>query len=585
MFHMNRNYDKTFKPGNLLLLFKLLKGGYVWFFLSLVIAAAGAVLDVAAGYFIKEFTNAGLDENLESLFKNIGLFAILIIINIFVKFFVKFTSGQYTFTAVENIRNQIYQIILNFSYDNIENRHSSDLVTRILNDVKVLESFYGNNMQDLIYKPLVFIISFTFLFRLNYQLTLGSVAIVPLMLFLVSILSKPVGKYIEEIRAGQTEINSIAQKTSGNMDTIKIFRLNKYFNQKFKNAVNKEMDGYLKKNFLSVCLQPLGLITWNIPFLTTLVWGGLLILNDSFSPGELFSFLYLLQFMTNPLQGIPEIIAEVRGISVTAGRIQSVLDTPAEEEGMKDDLPEKTDLVIHAENLSFAYNEGPPILKNISFEVPQGKTVAIVGESGCGKSTLFKLLLGLYPPDSGSLKLFGLEYSQWRVKNLRDQFSLVSQHPFLFPVSLKDNISYGNPGLGIDEIEKVCKRANAFDFIQNLPEGINTNAGERGGNLSGGERQRITIARALLKGAPVLLLDEPTASLDTHSEAIIQEALNKIMKNQTVLVIAHRLSTIREADTILVLQDGQIAESGRHEELVEMKGLYHALYTKQVNES
>ena len=585
MYEVNNNYDKIFQPGNLFLLFKFLKGGLFWFILGLVCATGGALLDVAAGYFIKEFINAGLEENFAKLLREIGLFTIFFGVNIVIKFMLRYTGGKYTYAAIENLRNKIYNVILLFSYSHIENTHSGDFVTRLLNDVKSLEQFYLDYMLDIIYMPLVFFTSFIYLFRINSQLTFASVVVIPITLLLTSILSGPVAGYVKDIREGQTEINTIAQKTTGNMDIIKIFRLNDYFSRKFKTAVNKEMNGYLKKNFLQMCLLPLSFITILMPFFITLVWGGVLILNGEFSAGELFAFLYLLQFMTNPLQRIPDMISEGRGISVSAGRIKSVLNTPPEPGGAIRDVPESTNPVISAKDITFSYTNGQPVLKHISFQVPEGKTIAFAGESGCGKSTLFKLLLGLYPPDSGSLKMYGREYSLWELRSLRNQFALVSQHPFLFPVSLGENISYGNPDAGINEIEHVCETANAAEFIKNLPEGLDTNAGERGANLSGGERQRITIARALLKDAPILLLDEPTASLDSHSESVIQEALRKIMKNRTVLVIAHRLSTIREADTILVLQAGRIVERGKHTELLEKKGVYHALYIKQANES
>ncbi|MBE0696257.1 MAG: ATP-binding cassette domain-containing protein, partial [Anaerolineaceae bacterium] len=222
-----------------------------------------------------------------------------------------------------------------------------------------------------------------------------------------------------------------------------------------------------------------------------------------------------------------------------------------------------------------------PVLKNIRVEIPAGQTVAIVGPSGGGKSTLIKLLLGYYPLPPDSLRLFGHDLNQWRLSAARAQMAFVAQDTYLFPISLGENIRLGKPGASQEQVEVAARQANIHDFITSLPDGYATNAGEWGSRLSGGQRQRISLARAILKDAPILLLDEPTSALDSESEALVQQALEGFTQGRTTLVIAHRLSTIKNADRVIVLDEGEIVEQGTHEELIAAGGVYLDLYQRQ----
>lgn len=258
------------------------------------------------------------------------------------------------------------------------------------------------------------------------------------------------------------------------------------------------------------------------------------------------------------------------------GKITSISQDLEEDDAeSKDDIP-----VVSFEHLTFGYNEENTVLKEISFQVGQGETVAIVGASGGGKSTIFKLLCGFNEPGehAGTVQLFGKNLTDWNLTSLRSHISMVSQEPSLFPATIAENIGYGRLEATRKEIVEAAKAAHAHDFIVQLPEGYETLLSERGGGLSGGQKQRISIARALLKNAPLLLLDEPTSALDSQSEAQVQIAMNAAMQNRTVLVIAHRLSTVRQANRIIVLDQGSIVESGTHEELLGREGVYRKLY-------
>jgi ABC-type multidrug transport system fused ATPase/permease subunit len=298
--------------------------------------------------------------------------------------------------------------------------------------------------------------------------------------------------------------------------------------------------------------------------------------------GSLFAFINLLNYVVNPLGSLPNILASMSEASGAAQRVFKLIDYIPERLDGRAIKPSATQTrVIDLNHVSFSYEKDSPILKDVSFSIEKGKRVAIVGPSGGGKSTVLKLLLGYYPLPDSYIYLFGADLNTWQLKSARQQMAYVAQDTYLFPISIAENIRLGRLGASQVEVEQAARQANIHDFIVSLPGGYDTLAGERGARLSGGQRQRISLARAILKNAPVLLLDEATSALDTESEALVQEALERFMVDRTTVVIAHRLSTIKNADRVLVLDDGKIVEEGTHAELIAQGGLYQELYQRQ----
>jgi ATP-binding cassette, subfamily B, bacterial len=306
-------------------------------------------------------------------------------------------------------------------------------------------------------------------------------------------------------------------------------------------------------------------------------------LQGKVSAGDILVFIAYLHSLYQPLNSITTTTATVQNAMASAERVTEILDTAIQVQ----DAPQTRGVKLRGEviydNVSFSYDAQLPTLKQISFRVKAGEVVALVGPSGAGKTTLVNLLVRFFDPSSGRVLIDGHDLRDLQLRSLREQIAMVLQEPFLFPVSIAENIAYGRPGATRVEIEAAAHAANAHQFITRLPEGYDTVIGERGATLSGGEKQRLSIARAFLKDAPILILDEPTSALDAGTEHLLLEALDRLMKQRTTLIIAHRLSTIRHAHRIIVLNQGEVAEQGRHLDLLARPGLYATLYRQQMD--
>jgi ABC-type multidrug transport system fused ATPase/permease subunit len=313
------------------------------------------------------------------------------------------------------------------------------------------------------------------------------------------------------------------------------------------------------------------------------LYGGYLAFKGEISVGSVVAANVLVWQIFLPVEQFLAFLRQMRETIPAIERLFEILDQPAERVGERAFEVQTEAAPIEFKDVAFGYDDENKILDDLSFQVPQGETVALVGTSGSGKSTVFKLLCGFYEPQEGRIRVCGNDLAHCSPADVRARVSFVAQDTYLFPTTIAENIGYGRPGATRDEIAAAAKVANAHDFIIEQPEGYDTQVGERGAKLSGGQRQRIALARAILKDAPILLLDEPTSALDTQSETLVQEALDRLMEGKSVLVVAHRLSTIRDADRVLVLDRGTIVESGAHEQLMQADTLYKRLYLRQAS--
>jgi ABC-type multidrug transport system fused ATPase/permease subunit len=495
------------------------------------------------------------------------------------------TIGLFSEKTLALLREKIAAHAARVPMRYLEERHTGDLLSVVNADLAKLKNLTANALLNVVSQSIMAIAAMVTLYVISWQLALASTLLIPLMLVIMGRLNQPVAQRTQEMQAEIGETVSVAQDGLGGLMVTKAFNLGQVMEQRFHASNQKVLAKGLQVSRLQAAADANGSIFGVLPFLITFGFGGYLTIAGHLSFGNLMAFINLLNFVANPLGSLPPAFASIAEASGAAQRIFDFLDQPPERSG-GEDFSAQNDAasIVRLEHVNFTYGE-EPILKDLNLDIRAGETVAVVGPSGGGKSTLLKLILGFYPTAAGSLSLFKHDLNEWSLPAARKQMSFVAQDTYLFPVSIAENIACGHPGAGQAEIERAARLANIHDFIASLPEGYQTLVGERGARLSGGQRQRISLARAILKDAPLLLLDEPTSALDTESEALVQEALERFMVGRTTVVIAHRLSTIRDANRVLVLEAGSIIEEGTHEELISREGRYRELYLRQFEDT
>jgi ABC-type multidrug transport system fused ATPase/permease subunit len=490
--------------------------------------------------------------------------------------------GRFSERTLAKLRQRIAAHTTQLPVSYLEQRHSGDLLSILNADLDKIKGLLSNHLPELFNQAVQWILAFAYILSINWALALVSTVLTPVIFILLNFLNQPIAKRSQEMQTEIGQVNSVAQDALSGAMVVKSFNLAEILDQRFQAANDLALQKGMGIARLWSLINGVGVGLGITPFIIALGFGGYLLIDKQITFGSLFAFVNLLNFVVNPLFRVPGIITGIGEASGAAQRVFDMLDQPAErQDGAIVNGFHKSEDAIQLDHVDFAYVQDKPILKNVDIRIRKGQTVALVGPSGGGKSTVLKLILGYYPLTDDRLRLFGQEMNAWQLAAARQQMAFVSQDTYLFPVSIGENIRCGKPDASQTEIEHAARQANIHDFIMSLPDGYNTGAGEWGTRLSGGQKQRIALARAILKNAPILLLDEPTSALDTESEAAIQEALERFTQDRTTVVVAHRLSTIKNADRVLVLDDGKIVEEGTHEELIARGGQYLELYQRQ----
>ena len=485
-------------------------------------------------------------------------------------------------SVIIDIRAAVFKKLQRLSVSFYDKNKTGTIMSYVTNDVNALQSAMVENTIEMITEGFILIGSVVAMIYLDWRLTLFTVCTFPVVLWFMEFFGKKIRKTGGRIQECTADITSVLQESVASARVIKSFVREDYEVDRFDVENRANFRANMKNAQLMATLTPVVELVAAIG-VTMIIWyGGNNVINGTITAGSLVAFLTYAVNISNPIKRLSRVIGNIQKALAAAQRVFMIIDMPEEIAESRDakQLPEVSGKV-EFQNVSFAYDDKGNVITDLSFSVKPGEVIAIVGPSGAGKSTIANLLPRFYDVNKGDIKIDGHSVREVTLDSLREQVGIVPQETMLFNGSVYNNILYGRLDATKEEIEAAAKAANAHDFIMQLTDGYETKLGDRGVNLSGGQRQRIAIARAILKNPRILILDEATSALDTESERVVQEALDRLMVGRTSFVIAHRLSTVKNADKILVLEKGNLVESGTHDELLALDGLYAHLYKIQ----
>jgi len=500
-------------------------------------------------------------------------------------YFQTYLTSFIGYKVVTDMRNQIFQHLQKLSLSFYKKRRTGEIMSRAVNDVNLLQNVLANNIMRLVLNILIVLGVFVFIFYIDWRLSFFVLAVFPFLIFVVRRVGSQIKDSSSLVQMKIADISSILQEVIGGIEVIKSFTMEEHEVKKFQDQNLKNFRLNMKRTRIVAILPPIVEVLTTLCLVAILWYGGREVIKGKLTIGELIAFLGYIGLIINPLNRISRDYSQYQQALASTERIFELLDIEPEikESPGAIEMP-RIEGYIKFENVSFSYNEKELVLENINLDLKPGEKLALVGPSGVGKTTLVSLIPRFYDPILGKISIDKQDIKKVRLSTLREQIGIVPQETILFSGSIKDNIAYGRMKASDEEVVEAAKKANAHNFINSLPNGYETEVGERGVKLSGGERQRIAIARAILRDPRILILDEATSAVDTEAEVLIQEALEKLMKSRTTIIIAHRLSTIVNADRIVVLKGGKVGEAGSHEELMIKNGLYAKLYKTQFRE-
>ena len=493
-------------------------------------------------------------------------------------------THNYIFGFVGNrmttdFRIEFFSHVQSLSLRFFQERRVGEILSRMNSDISVIQNALVTIPVALLRQTITLIGAMAIILYLNWKLTGLILLILPPLMLFARVFGKRLRHFAEKLQDQIARAVIVLEEVASSIKIVKSFTREPYERQRFEKEIESAFERAVDKLKISSFFGPFIL---GLTFLISavLIWyGGYQVMSGTTTPGELAAFFLYALIVAGPIGTFIRLYTQIQEASGAIRRVYEILDTvPAIENPENPIFLENIAGRIEFENVSFGYRDESEILQDISFGVQPGQTIALVGPSGAGKSTVIKLLHRFFDARQGSIRLDGNEIKDLDRKSFLSQIALVPQETLLFGGTVKENILYGKLDATEKELEEAAQKANAHDFIMNLEKGYETIVGEKGTKLSGGERQRIAIARAILKDPKILVLDEATSSLDNLSEALIQDAIEKLMKNRTTFIVAHRLSTIHKADQIIVLEKGRIVETGQHEELMNNKNLYYNLY-------
>ena len=499
------------------------------------------------------------------------------IFNYLSMFFITFLKNG----VIKDFRNDIYNKIIKLSMSYYSEKKKGDIVARISSDVLEIDNSFLSVFELIIKEPLMILFTLISMYLISPELTGFVLIFIPLSAFFISIVGKSLKRKSLKVQKEQGLFISLVDETLNGLKIVKIFNAENAFSKKFSESTKRlykfSNSVINRKNLASPLSEFLGICS-----ITAILWyGGMMVLKEnSLDASTFLVYLGLAYNILTPAKALSKASYKVRKAYGAAERVFQIIDDKRYLKSSSDICLDNFNSSIDFENVSFAY-ENEEVIKNLSFKIRKGETIALVGQSGSGKSTIANLISRFYDISDGKIKVDGKNIKEINLTSLRKLIGLVTQDSILFNDSIKNNLLIGNESANDEDIIEALKIANAWEFVKDLPNTIDTNIGDSGNKLSGGQKQRISIARAVLKNPPIMLLDEATSALDSESEHLVQIALDNVMKNKTSLVIAHRLSTVQNADNIIVLEKGKVIESGKHKDLMTKEGVYSNLVRMQ----
>ncbi|MGN6531646.1 MAG: ABC transporter ATP-binding protein [Ginsengibacter sp.] len=484
--------------------------------------------------------------------------------------------------VANDLRRKIYHHLQHLCLSYYDTHQTGKLLSTLTTDVSTIQDFASSTLLNILVDAITIVGMIGIMFYLDSDFTLVALSVAPFLLFFVARFKKAMKKATREVRKDQSNMLVILQQGLESIRAVNAFGREDFEDAKLQKVSQETVFAALKARKVKSVVSPFVAVTVSLCTAFVLWRGADLILKGAMSVGALTVFLWYMNKFFSPVQNLAKMTSSIAQVTVALERIQAILNTDtiiAEKPNAIN--PDKFSGKIVFEHVSFAYNPEFPVINDFNLTINPGERIGICGPTGSGKSTIVSLIARFYDPTNGQVLIDDADITDFTLDGLRSQIGFVLQDTILFYGSIRENIAYGRPEATDEEIIEAAKLANAHEFIEKLPHGYDTLVGERGITLSGGQRQRIGIARAVVRNSPILILDEPTASLDTESEKIVIEALEKLMQGRTVITIAHRLSTIRDADKIVVMDHGLIAEEGTHEELMKKGRMYADLYNVQ----
>ncbi len=508
----------------------------------------------------------------------LALVAIALVSGIF-SFYQVFLTSRIGYTMVNALRGELFDHLQRLSLSFHNRARTGELLNKVTSDTNILKDVYAESALTLLTSALTISGMFVVMFALEWKLALVVLATFPVLFLTLFRVLKQVRKSVRRQRRNEGRVASRIGELLMSVPLVQAFGRERFERERFESETAESMEESIRTARREAAASRLVEVVSAAGVAVAVLYGGYRVLDGAMTPGDLLVFVAYIREIYKPVRTVARISARTSRASVSAERISEILEIEPEITDLPDAIEARSlrgD--IEFRNVSFGYEPGKPILRNVSFHVPAGQRVALVGASGAGKSTIANLILRLYDTTEGSVLIDGLDVRGYQRESLRQEIGVVLQDTILFGTSVRENIAYGKPDATDDEIRQAAREVHADDFIECLPDGYDEVLGEGGGTISGGQRQRICLARALIKRPSILIMDEPTSAVDADSEALIRDALRHLQQGKTTLLIAHQLYSVQDADRILVLKDGSVVEQGSHRELLRRGGYYCELF-------